>query len=112
MRFYKSTEEKLKEKITIKPSPNGKFQDCWWWTGDSTCKYNDDRNYGIILIDQKRHRVHRVSASIYLGFDLNSELEVCHKCDNPICFNPDHLFVGTKSDNMKDMWDKDRRLVS
>lgn len=113
MRFYPTIEEKLEQKKIIKPSPfwPNTYPDCWWWTGDSICKDNPSRNYGIMLIEGKRHRVHRVSASIHLDFDLNSELEVCHHCDNPICFNPNHLFIGNKSKNMKDMWDKGIRSL-
>jgi hypothetical protein len=52
--------------------------------------------------------VHRLSAHAFLGFDLRSCLFVCHKCDNPPCFNPNHLFVGTNADNLRDMASKGR----
>jgi hypothetical protein len=58
--------------------------------------------YGQIGIEGKYYRVHRLSASIFLGFDLNSNLCVCHKCDNPQCWNPEHLFVGERIDNNRD----------
>lgn len=52
--------------------------------------------------------LHRLSAYGFLEFDLTSKLFVCHHCDNPPCFNPSHLFVGTASDNVRDMVKKGR----
>jgi len=43
-----------------------------------------------------------------MGFDLESDLCVLHRCDNPPCFNPAHLFIGTKADNTADMMRKGR----
>lgn len=42
------------------------------------------------------------------GFDAESKMVVCHKCDVPRCFNPDHLFVGTHADNVHDKIAKGR----
>lgn len=53
-------------------------------------------------------RSHRFSLELKEGRALESYEEACHTCDNPICCNPDHLFVGTHTDNMKDMIEKDR----
>jgi hypothetical protein len=80
---------------------------CWEWTG-----YRAKGGYGgICLWDGARRTtvsVSRVSAAVFMGFELDSDLIVCHKCDNPPCFNPDHLFIGTCLDNNRDMMSKGR----
>lgn len=58
--------------------------------------------YGLIMIDRKRKRVSRVCYELFKGLICDKML-VCHTCDNPPCINPDHLFIGTHEDNMKDM---------
>lgn len=46
----------------------------------------------------------------YRNFDLSSNVHVCHKCDNPRCCNPRHLYLGDASTNIKDAYDRKRRL--
>lgn len=77
---------------------------CWNWSA-----YKDAKGYGKIHYLGKTQFVHRISAHCFLRYDLNSKLlVVCHKCDNPSCFNPKHLFIGTRSDNSKDCVAKGR----
>lgn len=76
---------------------------CWLWQG-----YRNHKGYGRLSFKGRHVRAHRLAAHFFLGFDLNSELFVCHRCDTPSCVNPDHLFVGTVSDNARDMRSKGR----
>lgn len=76
---------------------------CWEWIG---CK--NKRGYGRIgIAPSKSMNAHRVSWSIHFG-DIPVGLFVCHKCDNPSCTNPEHLFLGTRQDNVNDMMIKKR----
>ena len=62
--------------------------------------------YGKFSICHKTYRAHRIAYFLYYGVDPK-EL-VLHHCDNPICVNPQHLFVGTQKDNIHDMDTKGR----
>lgn len=75
---------------------------CWEWTGAK-----NKRGYGTIGYLGKYVRINRISYMLFRGIVPRS-MEVCHKCDNPKCFNPDHLFLGTHTDNMRDAFSKGR----
>ena len=76
---------------------------CWEWQSKGA-----KGGYGRIYIGRKGYSVHRLAAALFLGFDIDSDELVCHRCDNPPCFNPDHLFIGTQSDNCLDRSQKGR----
>jgi hypothetical protein len=79
-----------------------KTESCWIWTGA-----RNDKGYGNFRLNGKTVYSHRVSYEIHKG-PIQHKLFVCHSCDNPICLNPGHLFLGSQKDNMVDMKAKGR----
>lgn len=79
---------------------------CWFWIGSKFPK-----GYGQVKLPKQRKQeyAHRISYMIHHGEILDGK-HVCHKCDNPSCVNPDHLFLGTAHDNHMDMKQKGRHL--
>lgn len=95
-----SVEERFNSKVVR--SETG----CWLWTG---CK--DNHGYGQLAIRQGlKIRSHRISYELFVG-EIPEGQFVLHKCDNPACVRPDHLFLGSQKDNMRDMDQKDRRKL-
>lgn len=76
---------------------------CWEWSG-----YRMPKGYGQVGINGKVYLTHRVAYEIELG-EIPEDLQVLHKCDNPPCCNPAHLFLGTNGDNRADMVQKGRQ---
>lgn len=97
--------ERLLSHIKINTETN-----CWEWQGSKR------NGYGRMIVGsrtdntRKSKSAHRVSFEIYHG-EIPDGMDVCHKCDNPCCVNPTHLFVGTRQDNMNDRESKGRNKI-
>lgn len=82
----------------------GKAEDCWPWQG-----YRGEKGYGQMGFNRKLIAPHRLAYMIAHDLDdLPTEVCVLHKCDNPPCCNPRHLFLGDKNLNNEDMRQKGR----
>ncbi len=79
--------------------------ECWEWAG----RYCT-RGYGVLSIKSADRLAHRISYRIAYGH-LPTEMLVCHRCDNPKCVRPDHLFLGTSLDNVRDAINKGRACL-
>ena len=80
-------------------------EECWHYLGSINAG-----GYGSIVYKDKPYIAHRLSYELTYG-EIPEGMLVCHHCDNPPCCNPKHLFLGTQSDNMKDMVSKGRASV-
>ena len=95
----RSIEERLFSKVN-------KTADCWIWTGSK-----DRKGYGRLMVKEGDRNVprlaHRISYTCLVG-PIPEGLFVCHRCDNPACVNPAHLWLGSNRDNAYDMIQKGR----
>lgn len=93
----KSIEDRLLEKIFINPQTG-----CWEWLAAK-----DGKGYGKMGINGKHQQAHRLMYELKYG-KIPKGMFACHTCDNKSCCNPDHIFIGTNSDNIRDAIMKNR----
>lgn len=89
--------ERFEQKFS--PEPNS---GCWLWTGNI-----EGCGYGVFCFNRRPVRAHRSSWELHRG-PIPAGMHVLHRCDVRSCVNPDHLFLGTHQDNMRDMAAKKR----
>jgi len=80
----------------------GLNSDCWLWEGGTSGK-----GYGQVWNEQKQEKAHRAAWKLYRG-EIPKGLCVCHSCDTPLCVNPNHLWLGSQAENIRDMHAKGR----
>ena len=98
--------ERLMARVNKEGRDNPEIGRCWEWTG-----YCAKSGYGSVncrRVSKQPMYVHRLSYEIHAG-PIENGLHVLHRCDNPCCVNPAHLFLGTQVDNNNDKMAKGRQ---
>lgn len=82
--------------------------DCWLWVGYRKCGPKNPTPYGYLGWKGRLSRAHRVAFELTHN-EIPEGMMVLHTCDNTLCCNPSHLYLGDHAQNMKDMVDRNRR---
>jgi hypothetical protein len=103
------------ERFEIKVSNHGNRKPIGYYIDEKGCwicdsHKDDNRGYPEFHYNKKTITIHRYMYMVYIngGREIPKGLCVCHTCDNPRCINPEHLFIGTQQDNIRDMVNKGR----
>lgn len=101
-----SMEQEFLKKKLLSSCVVNRMTGCWEMPGKSKKAYAQIYSNNT----KKRYSAHRLSYELHYGEIGNSKIFVCHRCDNPKCINPTHLFLGSASDNMVDAVIKKRQF--
>lgn len=110
-KISKAVKAGLKNKYSWDSVFNGKYKidknNCFIYQGSL-----NEKGYGRTCFKSKVVGSHRLSFELKNGRINDSQLFVCHSCDKPSCINPDHLWLGTHTENMNDMMSKNRGSIA
>lgn len=112
LRWWKSTPSKHRPRPTVEERFWAKVQkqastSCWEWTAA-----RKPSGHGIFVGPQgKVVSASSFSLELHLGYRVPAGMECCHRCDNPPCVNPRHLYFGTRQSNVDDAWARGRMPV-
>ena len=95
--------EEARDRFLACLPPEEKGSDCWLWQGPVR-----QDGYGIFCYKRKRYRAHRVSWHLAAGMEIPEGMQINHRCHQPACVNPAHLYCGTQMQNVHDMMEAGR----